>query len=60
MLVTNIAKGARGLNTDHGPVLIEPGQTWDVDLSPAEAKIAKASGWFAFGKPAAVAPAEAA
>lgn len=50
MKITNVEKGPRGLNTKDGPILVEPGQSVDVDLSEAEAKIAKATGWFDFGK----------
>ena len=49
MKITNISKGPRGLNTKDGSILVEPGQTVDVDLSEAEAKIAKATEWFEFG-----------
>lgn len=52
MKITNIEKGPRGVNTPNGPVLIEPGQTVETELSPAEHKVAKATGWFEFeGKP---------
>jgi hypothetical protein len=50
MKITNIEKGPRGLNTQEGTILVEPGQAVDVDLSEVEAKIAKATGWFDFGK----------
>lgn len=46
MKITNIEKGPRGVNTVNGPVLIEPGQTVDVELSDVELKVAKATGWF--------------
>ncbi|TPK14162.1 hypothetical protein [Mesorhizobium sp. B2-5-11] len=48
MKVTNTQAGPRGLNTKDGPVLVEPGQTVDVDLSDAELKVAKGTGWFGF------------
>jgi hypothetical protein len=49
MKITNTSKGPRGLNTKAGQVLLNPGQTVDdVELSDAEAKIAKATGWFDF------------
>ena len=48
MKVTNDQAGPRGLNTKDGPVLVEPGQTVDVELSDAELKVAKATGWFSF------------
>ena len=50
MKVTNISAGPRGINTAAGPVLIEPGQTRDLDVPAAEAKIAKATGWFSFDR----------
>lgn len=46
MQFTNTAKGPRGLNTASGPVLVEPGQTVDVEISSAELKVAMATGWF--------------
>lgn len=46
MKVTNISKGPRGINTKEGPVLIEPGQTVEVELSEAELNVSKATGWF--------------
>ena len=50
MRITNIEKGPRGLNTKDGAILVEPGQTVDVELVEAELKVAKATGWFDFGK----------
>lgn len=49
MKVTNISKGPRGLNTKIGPVLVEPGQTVDVEMEDAEIKVSKATEWFEFG-----------
>ncbi|GEL44241.1 hypothetical protein MEX01_48320 [Methylorubrum extorquens] len=49
MQVTNTQQGPRGLNTEAGPVLVEPGQTVDVKLSAAERTSAQKSGWFEFG-----------
>lgn len=46
MKVTNISQGPSGLNTKNGPVLIEPGETVDVELAEAELKVSKATGWF--------------
>jgi hypothetical protein len=46
MKITNISKGPRGVNTTSGPVLIEPNEEVDVELNAAEARIAKATGWF--------------
>ncbi|TPM39590.1 hypothetical protein [Mesorhizobium sp. B2-3-4] len=49
MKVTNNQAGPRGLNTLDGAVLVDPGQTVDVDMADAEMKVAKATGWFSFG-----------
>lgn len=49
MKVTNIDKGPRGLNTKAGPVLVDPGQSVDVDMEDAELKVSKGTGWFEFG-----------
>lgn len=57
MQVTNTQKGPRGLNTKSGPVLVEPGQTVDVEMDDAEHEVAKATEWFEFGKPKAEKPA---
>ncbi|MER8925792.1 hypothetical protein [Mesorhizobium sp. M0859] len=48
MKVTNNQAGPRGINTTSGPVLLDPGQTADVEVSSAELKVAKATGWFSF------------
>lgn len=48
MKVTNNQAGPRGLNAKDGPVLLDPGQTVDVEMSDAELKVAKATGWFSF------------
>lgn len=50
MKITNIENGPRGLNTKDGPVLVEPGQTVDVELSKEEAEVARKTGWFDMGK----------
>ncbi|PZR88361.1 MAG: hypothetical protein DI537_23780 [Stutzerimonas stutzeri] len=50
MKITNIEKGPRGLNTKDGAILVEPGQTVDAELSAAEEKVARGTGWFEFGK----------
>lgn len=49
MKFTNTQKGARGVNTVAGLVIIEPGQSIDADISEAELKSAKATGWFEIG-----------
>jgi hypothetical protein len=61
MKITNTSKGPRGINTKAGQIMLEPGQTVDdVELADAEAKIAKATGWFDFsGKAKAEASATA-
>ncbi len=46
--VRNIAPGPRGLNTADGPVMLAPGQEGEVNLSEAELKSSKATGWFIF------------
>jgi len=46
MKITNTQKGPRGLNAVSGQVLVDPGQTVDVELSAAELKIAKGTNWF--------------
>ncbi|ESQ83249.1 hypothetical protein AEAC466_13435 [Asticcacaulis sp. AC466] len=49
MQITNIQKGARGLNTTTGAVLIGPGESVaGIELNEAELAIAKATGWFEF------------
>lgn len=46
MKVTNICAGPRGINTVSGAVLLDPGQTLDLDVSAAELKVSKGTGWF--------------
>lgn len=48
MKVTNISAGPRGLNTKDGPVLVEPKGTVEVEMSEAEYKVSKGTGWFEF------------
>lgn len=48
MKITNTQAGPRGLNAKDGPVLVEPGQTVDVDMEVAELAVAKKTGWFEF------------
>lgn len=52
MQITNTQKGPRGLNTKAGSILIEPGESVDVELEAAELKVAKSTDWFSFGKDA--------
>ncbi len=58
MRITNTQVGPRGLNAISGPVMLDPGQSIEVDLSEAEAKIAQATGWFEFGEPEPEKPVE--
>jgi len=53
MKVTNIEKGPRGINAKGGTVLVDPGETVEVEVSAAELKVAKATGWFEFSGKAA-------
>jgi len=53
MKVTNISNGPRGINGKDGPVLIEAGETSEVEVNDAELKVAKSTGWFDFGAKAA-------
>ncbi|RVL60370.1 MULTISPECIES: hypothetical protein [Sinorhizobium] len=46
MKITNTQPGPRGLNTVNGPVLVEPGQTVEVEIFAREKAHIKASKWF--------------
>ena len=46
MKIKNTQAGIRGVNTPDGRVMIQPGETVDVDLSPVEFESAKNTGWF--------------
>jgi hypothetical protein len=46
MKFTNTQKGPRGLNAISGPVLIDPGQTVEVDVYVREQQHIEAAGWF--------------
>lgn len=48
MRITNTQVGPRGLNAISGPVMLDPGQSVEVEMSEVEAEIAKATGWFEF------------
>jgi len=48
MKATNISKGPRGLHSIVGPVLVEPGETVEVEISEVELKVSKGTGWFEF------------
>lgn len=58
MKITNTQEGPRGLNTKAGPVLVEPGQTVDVEMEATEVAVSKETGWFEFGAAAVKAAAE--
>lgn len=58
MKITNTQAGPRCLNTKDGPVLVEPGQSVDVEMEAAELAVAKKTGWFEFGAAAKAAEAE--
>jgi hypothetical protein len=48
--IRNIAPGARGLRGSDGRlVMIEPGETVELELSSSDRKDAEGSGYFAFG-----------
>jgi hypothetical protein len=49
MKVKNVSKGSRGINTKDGPVLLEPGEEVDVEISEEELKVSKSTEWFEFG-----------
>ncbi|WQO64237.1 hypothetical protein U8C40_06785 [Sinorhizobium medicae] len=46
MKITNTQPGPRGINTVNGPVLVEPGQTVEVEIFAREKAHIKASEWF--------------
>lgn len=46
MRITNTQPGPRGVNAVGGPVLIDPGQTIDVEVYAREKRNLDASGWF--------------
>lgn len=46
--LTNITSGPKGLHSKDGPVLVAPGQTVEVDISPEELASSKKTGWFTF------------
>ncbi|KNY36091.1 hypothetical protein [Agrobacterium sp. SUL3] len=48
MKATNISKGPRGLNSTNGPILVEPGESVEIDLNEVELKVSKGTGWFEF------------
>lgn len=49
---TNYTNGPKGLNTEAGLVYVNAGETVDVEISDAEAKSAKGTGWFTAPKDA--------
>lgn len=46
MKITNNERGIRGVNAIGGPITIRPGETVEVDMTDAEVKSSKATGWF--------------
>ncbi|WP_035198442.1 hypothetical protein [Agrobacterium tumefaciens] len=48
MKVTNISKGPRGLHSVDGPVLVEPGETVEIEINEVELKVSTGTGWFEF------------
>ncbi len=58
MRITNTQVGPRGLNAISGPVMLDPGQSIDVEMSEAETAIAEATGWFEFSEAEAEKPVE--
>jgi hypothetical protein len=57
--VTNVSTGARGIRDDkHRLIMLERGESAEVELTDAERKDAKATGYFEFGKAAAERAAE--
>lgn len=44
--ITNKQPGARGVNAVSGPILIEPGQTREVEVYARERQHIEATGWF--------------
>lgn len=48
----NISEGPRVLNGKEGPVTVQAGETAEVELSAAEAKIVGDTGWFEEAKSA--------
>ena len=48
MKVTNISKGPRGLHSVEGPVLVDPGDTVEIEINEVELKVSKGTGWFEF------------
>lgn len=48
MKIKNLQNGPRGINTDEGQVILNPGEERDLEVAADELKVAKATGWFAF------------
>lgn len=46
MKFTNHTAGPKGVHTKNGLVYVEAGKSADLDVTDAEAKAAKATGWF--------------
>lgn len=46
--ITNTQPGPRGVNAKGGIVMIDPGQTVDVDIDAGELENSRKTGWFEF------------
>lgn len=46
MKITNTQPGPRGVNTVNGPVLVEPGETVEVEIFEREKEHLEAAAWF--------------
>jgi len=57
MKITNISAGPRGVNAVAGPVLIESGETVELNMTEAEVAVSKGTGWFDFASAEAGEPA---
>jgi hypothetical protein len=56
MKITNTSDGPRGFHSAAGLVTLEKGETWDGDISDAEVKSARDTGYFDVGGHAKAAP----
>ena len=51
--VTNVSNGPRGLNAKGGVVMLEKGESREIEISDAEYDSSADTGWFEFGEKAA-------
>ncbi|HEV2575125.1 MAG TPA: hypothetical protein VGU72_25550 [Beijerinckiaceae bacterium] len=49
MRVMNISSGPRGLNGVNGTVLLQPGESQDIEMTEVEEASSRKTGWFHFG-----------